>query len=101
MQPIGDKVVLIEYVPPTKDSEILITGGQILATVFAVGKGIPFGRGEFYEPTLKVGELVFVGAADWTAAPAIRVRLSIGQRHALCRVLHERQCLVQVGPEEL
>ena len=100
MLPVGDKVVLREAEVAQDEGGIVLPGGEVFAEVIAVGKGIPFGRGEFYEPVLKEGDLVFVSREDWGKAPSLRLRRG-KERPEMFRVLHERQVLVQVEKNEL
>ena len=56
------------------------------ARVIAVGPGMPYGRGEFYEPMAKPGMLALIPARVW--ADAVKIRDSEGVE---VRVLHERE----------
>jgi co-chaperonin GroES (HSP10) len=100
MFPVGDKVVLEKCDLPAQEGHVLAPAGSVYARVVAVGKGIPFGRGEFYTPTVTPGDHVFIQDKEWEGAPVVRIRL--GQERARqLRVVHERQILVQVEEEDL
>ena len=106
MIPVGDKVVLKKVDPDTlgggtREGEILLPTAVVLGQVCAVGKGVPYGRGEFYEPTLKEGELVFVPEETWRKAPSVRLRLDGEIRPVEHRVFHEREVLMSVKESEL
>lgn len=97
MIPVGDKVVLKEVEGETKSAGgIVMPGGDLTvrAIVLAVGKGMPYGRGEFYEPVLKQGQHVAVARQVFEGAPMVRVN---GDR---LRVLHEREVLLAYEGQE-
>ena len=102
MKPIGDKVVLIksDVTPPDHGGIILSSVSCVLCKAIAVGEGMPYGRGEFYAPTVKEGELVYVAEATWNGAPP--VHLHKGEKRATeHRVVHEREILMTIKEEEL
>jgi co-chaperonin GroES (HSP10) len=102
MLPVGDKVVLKKVEIAEKEGAIVLPegGDAILCEVVAVGKGIPYGRGEFYEPVLKKGDWVFVPRAAWSTAAQIRLKLGEA-RPSPYKVLHEREILMAVEQSEL
>ena len=87
--PTGDKVVL-EVVQQSELSPggIIMPGGaeSTQARVVAVGRGMPYGRGEFYEPVAKPGMLALIPSSVW--GEAARFKDSEGRE---VRVLHERE----------
>ncbi len=102
MQPVGDKIVIQKTEIPEKIGELVLSqGSAVLCTVLAVGKGMPYGRGEFYEPTLQKGQLVLVAQKTWDAAETLRLRLVPEQRPVGIKVIHEREVLVAVEESEL
>jgi co-chaperonin GroES (HSP10) len=104
MLPVGDKVVLQELQGNSETSGGIIipdtAGGEVIARVVAVGKGIPFGRGEFYELVLKEGDTVLVARNEWQSAPSMRLRRG-KERPDTFRVVHERQVLVRLDDGDL
>ena len=86
--PTGDKIMLseLEGNDVSEGGIILPDADNILTEVVAVGPGIPYGRGEFYAPTAKVGMRAMVKASVWQKADKFR---SPGGEMRV-RVLHER-----------
>lgn len=102
MQPVGDKIVIQKTEIPDKTGEVVLgAGGAVLCKVLSVGKGMPYGRGEFYEPILQQGQLVFVSQKTWDTAESLRLRLTPGERATGLKVIHEREVLVAVEESEL
>lgn len=106
MIPVGDKVVLKKVDldklgKGARKGEILMPSGATLCEVCAVGKGIPYGRGEFYALTLTPSELVLVPEDTWRKAPSVRLRVEGEERPVEHRIFHEREVLMSVDLEEL
>lgn len=87
LKPFGDKLILREI---SSEGEVIMMGRDVLATVVAVGPGIPYGRGEFYAPTATEGMTVIVPRKAWEEAD------SVNWGREKLRVVHERQCLAGV-----
>ena len=90
LRPFGDKLILAEIKaepgqPATMDTQ--------RAKVVAVGPGMPYGRGEFYEPNATEGMVVIVPRKIWTDAEKFDWQ---GQQ---LRVVHERQCMTGIVDE--
>lgn len=101
MLPVSDRVV-VERVEAGKIGEVVLAdSGPVTAVVLAVGKGVPYGRGEFYEPTLKSGDLVIIPRKSWDAAEVVRLLVQGRGKHSPLRVLHEREILMKVEENEL
>ena len=104
MLPVGDKVVLQELQVNSETSGGIIipdtAGGEIVAKVVAVGKGLPFGRNEYYTPVLKEGDTVLITRKEWEGSPSVRLRRG-QERPETFRVAHERQVLVRLDDGDL
>lgn len=104
MLPVGDKVVLQQLQGSSETSSGIIipdtAGGEIIAKVVAVGKGLPFGRGEYYTPVLKEGDTVLISRKEWDSCPSMRLRRG-KERPDTLRVAHERQVLVRLDDGDL
>lgn len=104
MLPVGDKVVLQALQGRSETSGGIVipdtAGGEVVARVVAVGKGVPYGRGEFYAPVLQEGDMVLIARKEWESCPSMRLRR--GQdRPETFRVAHERQVLVRLDDGDL
>lgn len=92
--PFGDKLVLEELseedVRKVTGDLVQVIGRDVYARVVAVGPGLPYGRGEYYEPLATEGMIVIVPHKVWEEGH----RFTYGKR--MLRAVHERYCVAGV-----